>query len=644
MSLKLFGGTIQRFDDDSSSLTSSRGVLNKVPQAEYEKIVADVMDDIYQLIVDTIGPNGWTILVTEPYGASPVFPNKDGFRALLNVKYDNPLSHTFYQVLRDCSVRLNTIIGDATTSVIAYVVQLFKNLLEVRRIPSDFKIAPTSIRHILSFFSEVIKDMIKDNPTYIKSLDVESTDEAVREQTLAFLEKVAMVSSNYDADISKSLIGIYRDMGFDINMSIEPGLSEESVIERDTGFELVSGYVLPSMVTEQDGLRCSYDEPYYVMIDGALTGNDLHQFAVLAEHVCYSLKKPLVVIAESFTQEIINYFSMVRAGVETPSGMYRYPIVGILENSHGETFYSSRFLDIATILGATPLPTRNGKLIDFETMSKSSFMSRLGSSERFIASPHMSRFIGGRGSKEAIEGRIVEIEKEIRDKTLSESIHFQVRIANAKKRIAMLRGRMVSVKVGGQDFKSRQYFVLVWEDAFNAVRSAIQHGITLGGNFAIGHLLANRYDEIIERVYTKVKVNKIHVVFGNLENTIKQHLTNVLNAIGSAMYSPFGTVLFHAGFTQENASKLIDSLTGIEYGNLDESTGTPKRTLGLPFTTINIKTGENETLDTENLELVVPGNTDYEILDAAFAVCSNLLTSRSLMPMYFPSEEGGTRR
>lgn len=618
---------VERQPDGDGNLGVFRGILNNIPQEEYELAVRNVLRDVATLIGSTLGPNGWTILLTEPFGASPVFPAADGFRCLINMKYDSPVYHSILAVLRDVSARMNQKVGDGTTSGNVFIRSLYDALLAVRDTSCvDRTIAPKSFRFLLKELEHLMVSKLKES--YVKALfDVEGAEIYSHEETMRVLTRVATIAGNNEEQLGKDVAGVFERVGYDAVVNVEVGMSEETEFLEDTGFELTSGYLEPNMVTSSDGVHVEYNDPFYMLIDGPLTGNDIFQFKDMVDHVCVKLGQPLIVICSSFTNEYRAFFKMARAGVVQNEGtdketVFRYPICVVIEDSTGSTVYSSRFMDIAAILGATPFPTQDGVLQGFNTMNKSTFMGMLGRSTRFKGSPYTSYFIGGHGKVDIIAGRIVEIEKEIFKKSMNESLAFQSKIAVAKKRIAMLRGKMVTVRVGGPDYKTKQYFQLVYEDAFSAVRSAIENGFTLGGNLAIAHCIHNNFDTLVEEFYSIVKSKKVHLLFGNPETAVRALLTNLLRAVADSSTMAFATVLVHHGLSAEEISTILVGLTGE----------------GQPYQTLNAFTGLQEPLDLGS-DLLVAGNTDTEMISAVFTVCSSFISSRNMMLMYHPGQQ-----
>lgn len=622
MSIKIVGSGIERVNDNVGRLTCERGILNVIDEDEYIKVVIDVLTDIADVVGQTLGPFGHNILLTEPYGASPVFPSKDGFRIMLNEKYDNPIHDTVYRIVRDISARTNEKVGDGTTSGNIIAADFVKGMFDFikKSDKGSRRITPAGVKNILKVAEEVLTEILKES--YIKPV---SGTEIPKEKISEIYKKVATIAANNDPVIAEIVTDVFKQFGDDSEafVDVERAYGDKTYADTDMGFEVPFGFLHRSMVTEADGMTCKFTDPVFLMIDGPLLKNDLNRFSEWVFRVCVDLKKPMVVIAAQYAQEVTNWIIGARAGIkmnDANGSLYQVPIVTLQIDSYSE-IGNNRLLDIQTAVGGIALPTKDGQILEVgDAKNPLSIMPYLGRADTFKSQMYNSRIIGGKGEKSKIDARIEELRRDLNAKSLQDSIGFQTHIAMLKKRIGMLKSRMTTIYAGGLTYKEKESQRLMIEDAVCAVRSTIENGFTLGGNVSISHAILNKKDIIVKKITDLLIDRKLNVCAGNKRETIEIAVDEILSIIQTSSIAAYKLVLKHAGFTDEEVQKQLS-------GCIDNS----------DIRTLNLMTMEYENLD-YNSNLLVAGNTDFEILGAVIAVACTFLTSNRMMTMYHPGQ------
>lgn len=618
MSIKIISSTkVERISDGIGNLKSERGVLNVISEKDYFNIVNDVLSDISETVGQTLGPFGKTVLVTEPYGTSPVFPSKDGFRIMLNFKYDNPVYDTIYKINRDVSVRLNQKVGDSTTSGNIIIAAFFKMLRELI-VDKKTKYTTTAIRNILKASENIICEKLKDYG-YIKTIN-----DLSKEEKRTIIKKVATVAANNDYAIGELIANLFEKFDFEPEsfIDIERSKREDTYIDDDMGFELPVGIIHQSMVNDVDGMTCTFKEPFFLMVDGPLVNDDLYSLSNWVFYVTIELKKPLVIIASSYSNEVLNWIISARAGVvdKKTGEAITLPIAALILDDQGTASISdNRLTDLNYALGGIVLPTKNGRIVDANKIKPMQIIQYLGQAEIFKSQMFHTRIIGGKGDPDKINARIKEIELDTNSKSLQDSVEFQSYIARNKKRIAMLRSRMVTIYAGGSTFKEKEYNKLVLEDAVYAARSTIENGYTLGGNVSVTHLINHHRNELIQSITQYIIDNKITICVGNKENDIKNIVSDVLDILSYSFGEAYRRVLQHANLSGSDITSIINTCVSDKI-----------------VKTFNLLSETYETIDSTDVNLIVAGNTDQELLHAVFAVTTILITSSNLMLLYNP--------
>ena len=129
--------------------------------------------------------------------------------------------------------------------------------------------------------------------------------------------------------------------------------------------------------------------------------------------------------------------------------------------------------DIAILTGGTVISEETGQKLDAATVED------FGSARTISATKDEATIVEGKGSDDAIQGRITQIKAQIED-TTSEFDREKL-----QERMAKLSGGVAVIKVGAAteiELKERKARV---EDALSATRSAVEEGIVPGGGVAL---------------------------------------------------------------------------------------------------------------------------------------------------------------
>ena len=600
-----------------------RGMGNTISKSQLQTITKNVLTDLSDSIAHTLGPNGANTLVMEPYATAPVTPSKDGFRLMLSYRYDNLPYEVIYRIVRDISSRMNTEVGDGTTSGIIIAESLYKNLLRyidsnntiLKRLANKhYTITPYGVNTILKEIEIVLKNFLTDPAfNYVKTLEGKT-----KEEKYEIYKRVATISANNDPDIGKFVAEVFNKTNSEyMFVDVTRSNNEEDEILQDLGFEFPAGHITRHMATESDGITCEYDDPLYLLVDGPLIDSDLPYIQRFVDQIAIKSKRPLVIMASEYSQEVMNYMIQLRSGVETENGIFRVPIVAIIVNTANE-LGNERLRDLEAALGAKALPTKNGKLID-PPQDLMQLMRLCGRSVKIKTVPYWARITGGAGDKVEIEGRVEQIEQEIKVKSDmgQDSMVSIERIETLKRRIAMLRGEMSNIKVGGITYKDKESRRMLVEDAVYAVKSTIKNGYTLGGNVSVVHLIKYFKKSLTETITTNLRIRRANITIGNKRRAITSAVEDILDIVGTSFEAAYKQTLYNAF---EN-KKLVNKLYNTTQSSLHA------------LTTFNLSTGTFEDI-TNAPKLIVPGNTDTELLRSVFGVIGVFITSNQLMSFH----------
>ncbi|MGZ4430321.1 MAG: chaperonin GroEL, partial [Gaiellales bacterium] len=255
-------------------------------------------------------------------------------------------------------------------------------------------------------------------------------------------------------------------VGKDGVVNVEEGQTFGMDLEFTEGMQFDKGYISPYMVTDQDRMEATLEDPY-ILIANSKIGSVRDVLPVLEQVI--QAGRPLLVVAEDVEGE-----SLATIVVNKLRGTFT--AVAVKAPGFGDR--RKRMLeDIAILTGGEVITEEMGLKLENTTLSQ------LGRARKVVVDKDSTTIIDGAGDSEKIKGRIKQIKSEI------ETTDSDFDREKLQERLAKLAGGVAVVKVGAAtetEMKEKKHRV---EDALQATRAALEEGIVPGGGVALLHAI-----------------------------------------------------------------------------------------------------------------------------------------------------------
>jgi chaperonin GroEL len=399
------------------------------------------VDAVANAVKVTLGPKGRYVVLDKKFGA-PTITN-DGVTIAREIEVEDVFQNQGAQLVREVATATNDVAGDGTTTATvlaqAIVRQGLKNVAAGAN-PLALK------RGIEKAVEEVVKNIAS------QSKEVSGKDQIAR---------VATISAG-DEEIGDVIADAIEKVGKDGVVNVEEGQTFGMDLEFTEGMQFDKGYISPYMVTDQDRMEATLEDPY-ILIANSKIGSVRDVLPVL-EQVIQS-GKPILIIAEDVEGE-----SLATLVVNKLRGTF----TGVAVKAPGFGDRRKRMLeDIAILTGGEVITEDMGLKLE------NTQMDQLGRARRVVVAKDTTTIVDGAGDAAAIKGRINQIKAEI-DNTDSDFDREKL-----QERLAKLSGGVAVVKVGAAtetEMKEKKHRV---EDALQATRAALEEGIVPGGGVAL---------------------------------------------------------------------------------------------------------------------------------------------------------------
>ena len=409
--------------------------------ADARKALEQGVDAVANAVKVTLGPKGRYVVLDKKFGA-PTITN-DGVTIAREIEVEDVFQNQGAQLVREVATATNDVAGDGTTTATvlaqAIVRQGLKNVAAGAN-PLALK------RGIETAVDEVVKH-----------IETQSVEISGKEQ----IARVASISAA-DDEIGDVIADAIDKVGKDGVVNVEEGQTFGMDLEFTEGMQFDKGYISPYMVTDQDRMEATLEDPY-ILIANQKIGSVRDILPVLEQTI--QSGKPLLIIAEDVEGE-----SLATLVVNKLRGTF----TGVAVKAPGFGDRRKRMLeDIAILTGGEVITEEMGLKLE------NTQLSQLGRARRVVVAKDTTTIVDGAGEHDAIKGRINQIKNEI------ENTDSDFDREKLQERLAKLSGGVAVVKVGAAtetEMKEKKHRV---EDALQATRAALEEGIVPGGGVAL---------------------------------------------------------------------------------------------------------------------------------------------------------------
>src|SRR6188472_545123 len=386
----------------------------------------------------TLGPKGRYVVLDKKFGA-PTITN-DGVTIAREIEVEDPFENQGAQLVREVATATNDVAGDGTTTATVLAQAIVRTGLKNVAAGAN----PLGLKRGI----EVAVDQVVANISK-QAKEISGKDQIAR---------VATISAG-DDEIGDVIADAIEKDGV---VNVEEGQTFGMDLEFTEGMQFDKGYISPYMVTDQERMEATLEDPY-ILIANQKIGSVRDVLPVL-EAVIQS-GKPLLIIAEDVEGE-----SLATLVVNKLRGTF----TGVAVKAPGFGDRRKRMLeDIAILTGGEVITEEMGLKLE------NTQLSQLGRARKVVVAKDTTTIIDGAGESDDIKGRINQIKGEV------ENTDSDFDREKLQERLAKLAGGVAVVKVGAAtetEMKEKKHRV---EDALQATRAALEEGIVPGGGVAL---------------------------------------------------------------------------------------------------------------------------------------------------------------
>jgi chaperonin GroEL len=390
----------------------------------------------------TLGPRGRNVVLDKSFGAPKV--TKDGVSVAREIELKDKFENMGAQMVKEVASKTADVAGDGTTTATVLAQAIIREghkAIAAGYNPMDLK--------------RGIETAVKAATEELAQLSRPCDDHKA-------VGQVATVSANWNTDIGDILARAMEKVGKDGVITVEEGKSLENELDIVEGMQFDRGYLSPYFVNDSERMQVELEDPYVLLFDKKISA--IRDVLPVLEQVAKA-GRPLLVIAEDVEGE-----ALATLVVNHLRGILK--VAAAKAPGFGDR-RKAMLQDLAVLTGGTVIAEETGLTLEKATLDL------LGTAKRVVLTKDETTIVEGAGSREAIDGRIGQLRREI-DDTSSDYDREKL-----QERLAKLSGGVAVIRVGAAtevEMKERKDLV---DDALHATRAAVEEGIVPGGGVSL---------------------------------------------------------------------------------------------------------------------------------------------------------------
>src|ERR1043166_5998874 len=229
----------------------------------------------------TLGPKGRYVVLDKKFGA-PTITN-DGVTIAREIEVENVFENQGAQLVREVATATNDVAGDGTTTATVLAQAIVRNGLKNVAAGAN----PLGLKGGIEEAVGQVVENIRGQATEVSGKDQ--------------IARVAAISAG-DDEIGDVIADAIEKVGKDGVVNVEEGQTFGMDLEFTEGMQFDKGYISPYMVTDQDRMEATLEDPY-ILIANSKIGSVRDVLPVLEQTI--QSGKPLLIIAEDVEGETL---------------------------------------------------------------------------------------------------------------------------------------------------------------------------------------------------------------------------------------------------------------------------------------------------------------------------------------------------
>jgi len=401
------------------------------------------VDILTDAVAVTMGPKGRNVILEQSWGSPKI--TKDGVTVAKAIELKDKWQNVGAKLVQDVANKTNEEAGDGTTCATVLARAIAREGFDSISKGAN----PVEIRRGVMLAVEAVVTALKK-----MSKQVTTPEE---------IAQVATISANGDKRIGDLISQAMKKVGKEGVITVKDGKTLHDELETIEGMKFDRGYISPYFINTAKGAKCEFQNCLILLSEKKISNV---QEIVPALELANQHRRPLLIIAEDLDGEALTTLVLNRLKVGLQVCAVKAP--GFGDNR------KNTMKDMAVATGGIVFGD-DANLVKLEDVQLQDF----GEVEEVSVTKDDTLLLRGKGRKEEVEKRILQIKDEIETSTS------EYEKEKMNERLAKLANGVAVLKVGGSSEVEVNEKKDRVTDALNATRAAVEEGIVPGGGVAL---------------------------------------------------------------------------------------------------------------------------------------------------------------
>lgn len=447
------------------------------------------VDIVADAVSSTMGAQGRNVIYETQFGKPK--STKDGVTVANQVFLEKPLQSLGAELVKEAAEKTVNECGDSTTNTTV----LAREIMKLSNKEVDKGAHPIELKRGIESATQEILSIINKKRVKLKKKDYFN---------------VANISANNDRELGKVISDAFKKAGKNGVVLHDKSATNETHIKMSEGMLIERGFSNKTMITDTGAATMELDKPYLFICDKPI--DNINEIMFLYEHL-HELKKQgknaSVLIIGELSQKVEEIISVNR---------YKHNANLFYVKAPAHASKRTDFLeDIAIATGAKMM--RKDSTDSYASLG----VGILGQCKSVKSTERETVLdIFEENFREGIDAQIKTLEQL---KSKASSTRHKLQKSFLEERIAKLSCSVATIMVGANSEVELDEKIDRVDDAVNALRSAVEEGILLGGGLA----LFNASFELIRNSKNTEDFNKGYCI---IQEAIRKPFIQILENAG----------------------------------------------------------------------------------------------------------------
>ena len=511
---------MKSFEATKAKLEEVRMGINLVDGQEYKSTLAAISTVTAEILCKTLGPYASTTTIDD---GTYTYPTKDGWAVCNRLRFGDDIQNTLFKFIRDISFRLNSKVGDGTTTAIIaankFIAEL-KNLMDEQKLYSE-----TSGQYKVLRQADLIDEINKAKDEIIKELTSPERCKLIDINNDAFedIYKIAYVSSNRNEEIARIIQEIYqKTQNPNIHVTMN-GAEKNTYAEIQKGYKLDAELLWSRYYVNTTEKTSVYNTPVtVVMFNHNVTYAEHMQIIGALMQRARNMQRDIIIMAPYYDEIVRSIIgsqveNLAKNGQTATIALVKVPMQTSSQKNYAKDFaaiLNAQMFDYSRVrMYAQMLREKNGESKEsdeFAGMLKNTefkepedvFTACEGTANKLTLSSKFALiedFDKGTKSYQLAAEEIKREYDEAKDSVTKGGNNLDKKYLDAHLRYIKFIGDTGIIKVGGDSDLTKQCLKDSIDDAVLACRSAFENGFVRGLNLETISVSYWKYREIMDK-------------------------------------------------------------------------------------------------------------------------------------------------